>query len=487
MSRTRLAGIAAGAVVALAATLLPQAVTAAHASPPAADPASGTARATDYVYRIHTHDLEHDARTLIAGGYDLLERRQGADLFVMGDATTGVRLRLAGFDPTVDKTMPAPVPLATRPHGTGVNDTFDGGYHTVDAQYAHLNQVAARYPGLATVVTYGQSWLKQHGRGGEDLKAICVTKMNQGDCGLNPDSPKPRFFLMSQIHARELTTGEMAWRWIDELTSQYGKDPAITNLMNTTEMWVVPDANPDGVDMVARGGNHPVLQRKNADNAQGSGCGTGESNQIGVDLNRNAGTHWDTSGTSDQPCDEEYGGPSADSEVENTALEQLFRELYPAVRTGSGVTDPAPDTARGMMITLHSDAGMVLFPWEYDSTVHTGNDTALRALAQQMGSITGFQYGQAGEILYDASGGTDDWTYDKLGLASFTIEIGNVDNRGCDGFTPRYSCQDSYFWPKMEPALLYVAQHAATPYKTTAASARKAPAPARTTPATRGH
>ncbi|MFF4187482.1 M14 family zinc carboxypeptidase [Streptomyces sp. NPDC001691] len=461
MSRRRLALMAAGALVLAAAALPPSPVATADTPGPRA-----TAPGPLVTYRV---SIRHagDAQALLLAGYDLLERRQGNDLFVLGDAATAASLRSLGFSPVAVGTQPRPVPDAVRP---AAGATYYGGYHTVDGHYAHLTQVAAQHPDLATVMTYGQSWRKKNGASGRDLKAICVTKLRQGDCALNPNSTKPRFFLMSQIHAREITTGEVTWRWIDELTSQYGKDPDITRLMDTTEMWVVPIANPDGVDIVASGGDNPVLQRKNADNSHGASCGW--SGRIGVDLNRNAGTHWGGLGTSRQPCAEQYLGPSADSEPENSALEGLFRQLYPAVRTGTGNGDPAPADARGMMISLHSDASMVLLPWEFDHTVHTGNDAALRALADRMGAMTGYQSGQAGEILYDASGGTDDWTFDKLGLASFTIEVGDSDGRGCDGFTPPYSCQDGYFWPKLKPALLYAAQHAAAPYRTAPAAER---------------
>ncbi|MER7985232.1 M14 family zinc carboxypeptidase [Streptomyces noursei] len=455
----------AAAAMVLALTALSPMSPSALARAPQRTDASG--ERTLVVYRVPTHDRQ-DAQKLISSGFDLIERRQGDDLFVMGDPSTATGLRRLGFTPTAVETMqqpPAHQPRAPRATGGGVDDTYDGGYHTVDAHYAHLDQVAAQHPDMAKVVTYGQSWLKQKGRGGRDLKAICLTKMKQGDCQLDPKAPKPRFFLMSQIHARELTTGEVSWRWIDTLTNDYGKDPKITALMDSTEMWVVPITNPDGVDIVAQGGDDPILQRKNADDAKGN-CGA--NGQIGVDLNRNAGTHWGGAGTSTQPCSEIYRGPAADSEPENAALEGLFRKLYPAVRTGTGDSDPAPATAKGLMISLHSDASMVLLPWEADHTLHTGNDAALRALAGRLGSLTGYQSGQAGEILYDASGGTDDWTYDKLGLASFTIEIGDSDGRGCAGFTPDFSCQDSYFWPKLKPALLYAAQQAAAPYRTSA-------------------
>jgi len=70
-------------------------------------------------------------------------------------------------------------------------------------------------------VTYGLSWKKQNASGGFDLRAICITKMRPGDCSLNPNTDKPRYFLMAAIHARELTTAELAWRWVDLLISGY--------------------------------------------------------------------------------------------------------------------------------------------------------------------------------------------------------------------------------------------------------------------------
>ncbi|MFE0460702.1 M14 family zinc carboxypeptidase [Kitasatospora sp. NPDC058965] len=447
--RRRRAAAALAVLCALALPALPQAA--------ASRAGTADARAT-FVYRITTADPQ-DGERLLAHGFDLLEHRSGSDLFVLGDTATRARLTALGFHPAVDRR------LADGAHrdraALADGDTYDGGYRTVAAHYAHLDRVAAQHPDLAQVMTYGQSWRKQAGQGGNDLRAICLTKQTGNDCRLDPHAPKPRFFLMSQIHARELTTGEVSWRWIDYLTGGYGTDPAVTALLDSTEVWVVPIANPDGVDIVAQGGDNPAYQRKNADDGNGSGCDAG--GQIGVDLNRNAGSHWGASGTSDDPCSEVYLGPQADSEVENTALEGLFRQLYPAVR-GPGDGDPAPADTRGIMITMHSDAGMVIFPWAHDHTVHTGNDAALRALAGRLGTMTGYQSGQAGEILYDAAGGTDDWIYDKLGTAAFTIEAGDSDNRGCSGFMPPYSCQDSYFWPKLRPALLYAAQQAGAPY-----------------------
>ena len=222
------------------------------------------------VYRVAGGALHADQ--LLNSGLDVLEERSGNDLFVLGDASTPVALHTLGLTATVSRTITVPSWQApVKGYRSDLaDDTYYGGYHTVNAQYAHLDQVASAHPDLATEVTYGQSWLKQQGRGGYDLKAICVTKKQPGDCDARPVGVKPRFFLHAQIHAREITTGDVAYRWIDYLVDNYGTDPAVTALMDSTEMWVVPIANPDGVDIVPQGGNNPILQRKNADDAIGS-------------------------------------------------------------------------------------------------------------------------------------------------------------------------------------------------------------------------
>jgi len=109
------------------------------------------------------------------------------------------------------------------------------------------------------------------------------------------------------------------------------------------------------------------------------------------------------------------------------------------------------------MITMHSYAGMNLYPWGW-STRNTPNEAKLKTMAQQMTKFNGYRNGQPGDILYNASGGNDDWAYGQLGVASFTIETAS-----CNSFTPRYSCTGTDF-DKNLGALMYVAGKAAAPY-----------------------
>lgn len=416
-----------------------------------------------FVYRVSA-PTNADAQALMESGFDVLEQRSGVDLFVLGDTSTAGQLRTAGYVPLSTErlntsTWTAPttrlVPDAVAA-ADPISETYDGGYHTVVAQYAHLDAIAAAHPDLAKVVDYGDSYLKtKNSTAGYDLKAICLTHLQTGDCALTPNVTKPRFVLMTQIHAREIVTGDISWRFIDHLTNDYATDSTVSTLLNSTEVWVIPVVNPDGVDKVQQGGNSPYLQRKNLD---GSGCANPPTatRQFGVDLNRNNADHWDTTGVDTSLCGQQYPGTTAASEPETVAIEALFRELY-ADQRGTGDTTAAPATTRGTMITMHSDAGMNLFPWGW-STTHTGNDAKLRAIAKQMSSLNGYRYGQPGEILYDASGTSDDWAYGELGIASFTIEIDS-----CGSFTPAYSCTTTDY-DKNLPVLMYVAGLAAAPY-----------------------
>ncbi|WP_434439034.1 M14 family zinc carboxypeptidase [Lentzea sp. E54] len=410
---------------------------------PAPAPADGP-RAT-YVLRVPA-PLGDSAQRLLGLGYDVLEQRDGEDLFVIGDARTSAELRADGFASTVETAMP---PSQWAPRSVG-DTTYYGGYRTVTAHLAHLDQISADHPGLATVVDYGDSWRKTQGNGGYDLKALCITKKSAGDCALTPAAPKPRLFVMGQLHAREITTGDMAWRFIDDLVGSAD----LTAMLADLEVWVVPIANPDGVEIVESGGDTPVLQRKNAN-------GTCTSGRRGVDLNRNAGSHWGEAGSSTDECSETYRGPRADSEVEVQALESLWRKLYRDTRPPGDTAAATTDTT-GAVISMHSYGDYVLFPWGW-STQKTGNDAALRRMAQDMAALSGFTSGQPGEVLYNASGATDDWVYDDLGVPSFVWEIG-ASTGECGGFLPPFSCQQEVHWPKVRSMLVSAMKAAHQPY-----------------------
>ncbi|MFZ2504263.1 MAG: M14 family zinc carboxypeptidase [Nocardioides sp.] len=434
--------------LALAATL--------SASP--ATSAPDTASDSVSILRVTSADPVATAARLEALGFDLVEARSGNTLLVVGEASVAARLRGLGYAVKAEK-LPK---VSLR---AGADARFYGGYYTADEYVAHLGDVAAARPDLAVTYDVGDSWRKTQGRpDGNDLVAICITKRQPGDCQLTATSAKPRFFLLGTVHARELTATELATRFVDLLTTSYGTDADITSIVDNTEVWVLPLANPDGREIAESGGASPYLQRKNANNTLGT-CAVPptSSNQHGVDINRNFNWQWGGVGTSTDPCAQTFRGQSAASEPETAAIVSLMRTLFPDQR-GPAATDAAPLTTPGYMMTLHSYANQVLIPWG-DTNTASPNDAGLRSAAFRVNFYNGYQAGQPGQILYNVTGSTDDWLYGERGIASSTMEVG-PQSGSCSTFVPAYSCQDTFFNLNRN-ALLYLAKAARAPYQLT--------------------
>ncbi len=260
---------------------------------------------------------------------------------------------------------------------------------------------------------------------------------------------------MAQMHARELATGELAYKWIDYLVSNYGTNTAVTQLMNTTELWVIPIANPDGVDIVSSNSTRPVSQRKNAHT---NGCsGTG----LGVDLNRNSSYHWDVNqGTK---CTETYPGTGAASEPETQGIQSFLSQIYRDTKPSADFS-PATTATTGTFLTLHSYAELNIYPYGWTNSLAPNNND-LKTIATAMGRSNGYDvvHGDGG-LNYFAPGATDDWIYGTLGVPGYTIEVG-PNASGCSGFFPAYSCMTS-FWNLNLPAFMTLANAAAHPYPT---------------------
>jgi len=314
-------------------------------------------------------------------------------------------------------------------------------YRSVEETFAVLQNLAAAYPALTELIDIGDSWDKSTSGGpaGFDLQVLRITNKNI-------PGPKPVFFLMAAIHARELTTSETALRLAESLLQQYGINPEITLLLDYQEIQVLPLTNPDGRKWAEQG--YPWW-RKNTDYS--GGCAFPN---YGVDLNRNHSFHWGGAGAS--PCDELYQGPAAASEPETQALQNHVRLLFPDQR-GPLDSDPAPADTAGIFITLHSYGGLVLWPWGWTDLIQAPNDAQLQAIGVKLASLNHYTAKQSSK-LYPATGTSDDWAYGELGIASFTFEMGTNFFQDCSSF-------EATIWPDNLKALLYAFKIAPSPYR----------------------
>jgi carboxypeptidase T len=411
---------------------------------------------TAYVYAVTAKNVNKAADRLVKSGFDVSEAvAPGRKLLVYGNAQTGEKLRAAGFRATRFTSY-------TVPHNTGTSFFF-GGYPDPADQNAHLTTVSTNYPNLTRVYDVGDSWRKARNRGGHDIRVICISNIASGDCQLSQTSNKPRFFMIAQLHARELVTGEVAYRMIDHLTQNYGSDPEVTSILNNTEVWIIPVLNPDGVDIVKQGAS-PYLQRKNANDTRRTGCANPPtaSSHFGVDLNRNSSFGYGGVGSTTSYCAQTYRGTGAASENETQALQGLANTLFPDQR-GPARTDPAPLGTKGLFVTIHAYGNLMLFPYG-DTITPSPNDAGMRSTGFRMSYHNGYNTGLGSEILYSVSGSSDDYVYGTLGIASFTYEIG-PSSGACSGFAPAYSCVSSTFWTPNRNALLQGMKLAQAPYQ----------------------
>src|SRR5690349_11402001 len=170
---------------AAAALLLPSALT----GPVSAAPAASAAATEPGYYLVTSADRQPAmlAHLLERTGFDVLEGPQERGVPVLADAAAVARLQRRGL--SVQYTGPLYQPVSRSLLAD--SNTYYGGYHTAAGHEAHNGQVSTAHPDLAKLYTIGQSWLKTQGRGGHDIQALCITKIQQGDCELTNTGRKP--------------------------------------------------------------------------------------------------------------------------------------------------------------------------------------------------------------------------------------------------------------------------------------------------------
>ena len=363
-----------------------------------------------------------------------------------------------------------------------LDNPLDPRYYYYDSDYTNplnryvvdfLNEVNNTYPDIVELIDIGDAWETDHGGHHRD---IWVMRITNEDPAYGPISEKPPFFLFANIHAREVATPELAMRYIRYLTSGYnglggyGIDPDVTWLVDWNVVYVEVMQNPDG-HRVNEQYSLDAYRRKNMDNDDG--C-TNPSTW-GVDLNRNHNFMWgiDDNGSSPYPCYETYRGPSPGSEPETLAFQNFISTTVFRDQNGPNgdyeVPPAAPVTTTGIFISLHSYSDYVLWPWGYTYNL-SPNDAGMRKIGRKFAYYNG--YNPIQHIWYYVNGPTDDWTYGKFGVPSYTFEVGYPGSDcGDDWFFFDYECIDGdqthrSLWNENRPAFLYAHKIARTPYLT---------------------
>jgi hypothetical protein len=375
----------------------------------------------------------------------------GAAVF---DVTPTQRARLAeaGYDVADDPAGQRRLDTWNQAAGirllTAQRDTIPGYpcYRTVARTHADLQALAKAHPERAEWIEIGATW--QQGAGGAAGDSLFALRL--ADSG--SPHPKPPLVVVATQHPRELVTAEVATRFAEHLLLDPGDDPDVAWLLDHRSVHIIAQANPDGRRQVEQG---TAFWRKNHNETACSG-GDLSTTWPGIDLNRNGSFLWSPV---DVPCGQRYAGPVLASEPETRAVENYLAGVFARQRPAADLVTPAPDTAEGVLISLHSFGEMVLIPWEGLGGANENNapnHDALTLLGRRFGDVTGYAVGRW-SLLPPATGTLVDHAYGEYGAAAYTFELGETFFESCASF-------EDTVWPAALEALLLAARAARRPY-----------------------
>jgi len=313
----------------------------------------------------------------------------------------------------------------------------DSGYHDYAEMVTDIQQAASNHPDIFSLSSIGTSY---------EGRTIWLGKISDN---VNVDEDEPEALFTHHQHAREHLTVEMALYTMHMLVDEYGVDQQITDLVNSREIWIVFDLNPDGGEYDIATGTYRSW-RKNRQPNPGSSA-------VGTDLNRNWGYKWACcGGSSGTTSSETYHGSAPVSSPEDQVVRNFVNSR---VVNGQQQIKVALD--------FHAYGELVLWPMGYTFTDVPADMTqddrdVLATMGQAMAATNGYTPQQASD-LYITDGVSLDWLYGVHGIMNFAFEMYPVTS-GQGGFYPGdeiIPAQTS----RNRAAILYLLDKADCPYK----------------------
>jgi hypothetical protein len=363
-------------------------------APAGAEPRPNPTGATSAQYQVVGPKTWAETNSVAATGA-AIDAIEHGKVYVTATPAEVVAIQKLGF--TLEA-LPAP-DAGTGTDGAAVNDfpPSDSNYHNYTEMIAEINQIVADHPGIARRVNYGTSY---------EGRALVALKISDN---VATDENEPEVLYNAHQHAREHLTVEMALYLANMFTNEYGSNTQVTNVVNSREIWILPDVNPDGGEYDIATGQYRSW-RKNRQPNSGTSA-------IGTDLNRNWGYNWGCcGGSSGQPSSETYRGPSAFSAPETAA----FRDFVLSRRIG-GVQQIKAN------IDFHTYSELVLWPYGFTTAntapgLNADQERTFRTLGVQMAATNNYTPEQSSD-LYITDGDSLDWMWGNQGIFAYTFEM----------------------------------------------------------------
>lgn len=346
-------------------------------------------------YEVHMHS-DSKSRTALQQAGVTVDDADDHSVFVSGRADQIKKLKQQGYEIT---------PLGAAPDRSNGEDdvrlfdfpSADSRYHNYAEMTNEINSVVAANSSIASQRVIGTSYQ------GRNIVAIKISD------NVGTDEAEPEVLFTHHQHAREHLTVEMALYLLNELTSDYGTDSRVTNMVNNREIWIIPDINPDGGEYDVATGSYRSW-RKNRQPNSGSSA-------VGTDLNRNWNYRWGCcGGSSGSTSSDTYRGTAAESAPEVKVVANFVR---------SRVVGGVQQIKTG--IDFHTYSELVLWPFGYTTadtaTGMTADDrNAFATVGGKMAASNGYTPEQSSD-LYITDGSIDDWLWGNQKIFGYTFEM----------------------------------------------------------------
>lgn len=276
-------------------------------------------------------------------------------------------------------------------HGHNKNDQEKfAGYPNFRQITNFLKSMAKKYPKIAKLESIGKS---------VEGRELWVMKISDN---VNVDEVEPEFKYISSMHGDEITGRELMQFYIKDLLEGYGKDQRITDLINNTELYIMPSMNPDGSKR---------RQRANAN---------------GYDLNRNF-PHWNAE------VNDKSGREPETMHIMNFQAERQF----------------------ALSANFHGGAVCVNYPWDSTKVRHPFDallqDLSIRYSKENAPMYRSRSFNRGitnGADWYVVRGGMQDWSYVFHNDLQVTVELSNRK-------WPSYSQIPGYYADNKESIMVY--------------------------------
>jgi carboxypeptidase T len=307
------------------------------------------------------------------------------------------RIITIGFCLAILLLVPFSSAVTTLPFNPASTEPYH--YHTYQELTAELHSLQANHSDIMSLTSIGKTYE------GRDLWMVKLSD------NVNQEEGEPGVLFMGAHHGNEKPSYEVCLFFIHYMVEQYGNNSLseIRDAINSTQIYVIPMVNPDGVE---------ANTRKNCAPNHGPFGLSATITSYGVNLNRNYDDPWFLA----------YIFPASYSLpfiLPDSSFN--YRGPYPfSANETKAIKNFAENHTISISISYHSYGEFIIYPWMH-TTKQTPDEPLFRSVGENISLINNYYLFVKNYHVIPRYGGTlgssENWLYRARGILAYTIEL----------------------------------------------------------------